>query len=89
MEALLAQGLVAGLLFITVYLIGKRLTGAAYVPDDTDEQEADQQRKMFSIGGKQLIGAGVIAGLGSMGAHVLLTAKLKPVAAVFVQDPPF
>ena len=87
MEQLLAQGLVAGLLFIAIYLIGKRLTGAGVDPDD-DEQEGGR-KAMFSIEGKQIIGAGLVAGLGSVGAHLLLTANLRPAATVFVQDPPF
>lgn len=87
MEQLLAQGLVAGLLFIAIYLLGKRLTGANVEPDD-DEPE-DARKAMFSIEGKQLIGAGVIAGLGAVGAQLLLTANLRPTATVFVQDPPF
>ncbi len=87
MEQLLAQGLVAGLLFIAIYLIGKRLTGAGADSDDDDQEDA--RKRMFSIEGKQLIGAGVVAGLGSVGAQFLLTANLKPAATVFVQDPPF
>lgn len=87
MEQLLAQGLVAGLLFIVIYLIGKRLTGVGVDPDDDDQEDA--RKRMFSIEGKQLIGAGVVAGLGSVGAQFLLTANLKPAATVFVQDPPF
>lgn len=87
MEILLAQGLVTGLLFIAIYLLGKRITGAASASDDDDEQ--DQRPKVFAIRGSQLVAAGVVAALASIGSHVLLTANFRPAATVFVQDPPF
>lgn len=89
MEQLLAQGLVAGLLFIAIYMIGKRLTGAGADVDPHDDEQEGGRKAMFSIEGKQIIGAGLVAGLGSVGAQLLLTANLKPAATVFVQDPPF
>ena len=85
MEDILALGLVSGLLFIAVYLIGKRLTWS----EGEDGEEGSVRSKMFSIGGRQLVGAGVIAGIASAAAQFLLTAKMQPAATIFVQEPPF
>ena len=85
MDDLLVQGLVSGLLFIAVFLVGKRLTMRG---GDT-EAAPSVRSQVFDIGGRGLVAAAVVAGLASVLARVLLTAKLKPTAAVFIQDPPF
>lgn len=85
MEELLVQGLVSGLLFIAVFLVGKRMT----TPRSDTAAAPSARSQFFDIGGRRLVGAAVVAGLASVLARVLLTAKIKPTAAVFMQEPPF
>lgn len=80
MEDLLVFGLVSGLMFIALVLMGKRLT---------NESENKPRMALFAIEGRQLLGAGIIAGLASIAAHFLLKAKAKPDTTIFVQEPPF
>jgi hypothetical protein len=94
MEEVLAQAMVSALLFLAVYLIGKRATMNHADGEDGDgneggDAEGTPRSRMFSIEGRQLVGAAVVAGLASIGAQFLLTAKLRPAATIFMQDAPF
>ena len=80
MEDVLVFGLVAGLLFVAFVLLGKRLT---------NDSENKPRMALFAIQGRQLLGAGIIAGLASIAAHLLLKAKANPDTTIFVQEPPF
>jgi len=80
MEDLLVFGLVTGMLFVAIFLIGKRLTS---------DSENKPRVAMFGLRGRQLMGTAVVAGLSSIAAHLLLKAKTRPDATIFVQDPPF
>lgn len=80
MEDILVFGLVTGMLFVAIVLIGKRLTS---------NSENKPRVALFAIQGRQLLGAGIIAGLAGMAAHLLLKAKTRPDATIFVQEPPF
>jgi hypothetical protein len=90
MEDTLALGLVSALLFVAFYLLGKRMAPGRASPDDGEEaDEEDTGGRAFGVQGRQLMVAGIVAGFASVGAQALLTAKLRPAATVFVQDPPF
>ena len=93
MEDTLALGLVSALLFVAFYLLGKRMFSGKTNSDDgesSDEGETgDTGGRAFGVQGRQLMVAGIVAGFASVGAQALLTAKLRPAATVFVQDPPF
>ncbi len=92
MEDTLALGLVSALLFIAFYLLGKRMAGGHANPDDGKNADGEAEGagvRAFGVQGRQLMVAGIVAGLASVGAQFLLTAKLRPAATVFVQDPPF
>jgi hypothetical protein len=80
MEDLLVFGLVAGLLFVALILAGKRLT---------NNSENKPRMALFAIQGRQLLGGGIIAGLASIAAHLLLKAKDRHDTTIFVQEPPF
>jgi hypothetical protein len=91
MEDTLALGLVSALLFIAFYLLGKRLVSSQSEPDTDGNKGGDEgiADKAFGVQGRQLMIAGIVSGFASVAAQLLLTAKIRPAATVFVQDPPF
>lgn len=87
MEDTLALGLVSAMLFIAFYLLGKRMVPNQTDPDEDNDE--DVSKKAFGVQGRQLMIAGIVSGFASVAAQLLLTAKIRPAATVFVQDPPF
>jgi len=75
MEDLLVFGLVSGLLFVALVLLGKRLT---------NNSKKKPRIALIAIQGRQLLGAGIVAGIASIAAHLLLKTQARPTATIFV-----